>query len=69
MKEQIAAMILEGIAFLIPIITLFVKIGRYSERIDSLEKRLDKFDSIDNRLSQIEAKVDLLIKGQIKNEK
>ena len=41
-------------------------IGVYKNRIDNLEKRIDKFDSIESRLSSMESKIDLLVQGKIK---
>lgn len=67
-KAAIFYVVIEAIIFMIPLITLFIKIGRYSERVDKLEKRLDNYDSIDNRLTAIETKIDLLLDGKIRTE-
>lgn len=67
-KSAAVYVIIEAVIFMIPLITLFIKIGRYSERVDKLEKRLDNYDSIDNRLTAIETKIDLLLDGKIKTD-
>lgn len=41
-------------------------VGVYKNRIENLEKRIDKFDSIESRLSSMESKIDLLVQGKIK---
>ena len=43
-----------------------VIVGVYKNRIENLEKRIDKFDSIESRLSSMESKIDLLVQGKIK---
>ena len=43
-------------------------LGSYKEKVEKLEKRVEALDSIDNRLSTIESKLDLLIDGKIKIE-
>jgi uncharacterized ion transporter superfamily protein YfcC len=58
-------MVLEAIIFLIPIATLFVKIGKYSEKIEKLEKRIDDMSSIETRLTTIETKIDLLLDNKL----
>lgn len=66
-KAIMVYLIIEALIFLIPLITLFVKVGRYADKIDTLEKRIDRLDGIENKLNAIDAKVDLLIQGKIKN--
>ncbi len=65
-KATFVYALLEGIIFMIPITTLFVKLGRYTQRIDSLEKKVERFENIESRLSTIESKIDLLLEGKIK---
>ena len=68
-KSTMIALLIEAAVFLIPLITLFVKVGKYAEKIETLEKRIDRLDGIESKLNAIDAKVDLLIQGKIKNEK
>lgn len=67
-KAAATYVFIEAVIFMIPIITLFIKTGRYIQRIEQLEKRLESYDTIDNRLTAIETKIDLLLEGKIKNE-
>jgi hypothetical protein len=48
------------------LISTGIIVGVYKNRIDNLEKRIDKFDSIESRLSSMESKIDLLVQGKIK---
>ena len=67
-KAAAVYVFIEAVIFMIPIITLFIKTGRYIQRIEQLEKRLESYDTIDNRLTAIETKIDLLLEGKIKSE-
>lgn len=59
-------LLIEAILFLMPIVKVFMVLGSYKEKVEKLEKRVEALDSIDNRLSTIESKLDLLIDGKIK---
>ena len=59
-------LIIEGIIFLLPMISLFMKLGRYAERIDKLEQRIEEMSTIDNRLTTIETKIDLLLENKLR---
>lgn len=59
-------LLIEAVLFLMPIIKVFMVLGSYKEKVEKLEKRVEALDSIDNRLSTIESKLDLLIDGKIK---
>lgn len=48
------------------IVNAGIIVGVYKNRIENLEKRIDKFDSIESRLSSMESKIDLLVQGKIK---
>lgn len=59
-------LLIEAVLFLMPIVKVFMVLGSYKEKVEKLEKRVEALDSIDNRLSTIESKLDLLIDGKIK---
>lgn len=61
-------MAIEAFIFMLPIIKVFLVLGTYKEKVEKLERRLEKMDSIDGRLTTIETKLDLLLSGRIKNE-
>ena len=67
MKEMLPV-IIEAVLFMIPLITIFIKIGKYAERIDGLEKQVRDFNTLDNRLTSIETKIDLLLQGKLKTD-
>lgn len=60
--------IIEAVIFMIPILTLFVKIGKYAQQIEDLQRQVNSMNDIESRLSTIESKLDLLIEGKIKIE-
>ena len=61
-------MAIEAFVFMLPIVKVFMVLGSYKEKVEKLEKRVEALNSIDNRLSTIESKLDLLIDGKIKIE-
>lgn len=65
-KATIFYMILEFIIMCIPIGTLAVKLGRVLQRVETLEEKIKNYNSIDNRLTAIETKIDLLLNGKVK---
>lgn len=65
-KAIMVYLIIEGVIFLLPLISLFMKLGRYAERIDKLEQRIEEMSTIDTRLTTIETKIDLLLADKIK---
>ena len=67
-KAVFLYMAIEAILFLMPIVKVFMTLGTYKEKVEKLEKRVDAFDSIDNRLTAIESKIDLLLEGKLKIE-
>ena len=68
MDKIFVYLLIEAVLFLMPIIKVFMVLGSYKEKVEKLEKRVEALDSIDNRLSTIESKLDLLIDGKIKIE-
>ena len=66
MDKIFVYLFIEAVLFLMPIIKVFMVLGSYKEKVEKLEKRVEALDSIDNRLSTIESKLDLLIDGKIK---
>ena len=62
-------MAIEAFIFMLPIIKVFLTLGTYKEKVEKLEKRIEKMDTIDGRLTTIESKIDLLIDGKLKIEK
>ena len=65
-KAIMVYLIIEGVIFLLPLISLFMKLGRYAERIDKLEQRIEEMSTIDNRLTTIETKIDLLLENKLR---
>ena len=65
-KTIFVYLLIEAVLFLMPIVKVFMVLGSYKEKVEKLEKRVEALDSIDNRLSTIESKLDLLIDGKIK---
>lgn len=61
-------MAIEAFIFMLPIIKVFLTLGTYKEKVEKLEKRVEKMDTIDVRLTTIESKIDLLIDGKLKIE-
>lgn len=61
-------MAIEAFIFMLPIIKVFLTLGTYKEKVEKLEKRIEKMDTIDGRLTTIESKIDLLIDGKLKIE-
>ena len=69
-KETMIVSIIEAVIFLIPLLSVLIKTGKYVERIDKLEKKIDNLDKIDNKLTEIDTKLSLIMEGKIKlNEK
>ena len=64
-KSVFVFMVIEAIIFLMPLATLFAKIGRYSEKIEKLEKKVEDMSSIETRLTTIETKIDLLLDNKL----
>ena len=62
-------MAIEAFIFMLPIVKVFLTLGTYKEKVEKLEKRIEKMDTIDGRLTTIESKIDLLIDGKLKIEK
>lgn len=58
----------EAFIFMLPIVKVFLTLGTYKEKVEKLEKRIEKMDTIDGRLTTIESKIDLLIDGKLKIE-
>lgn len=65
-KALLVYLLIEAVLFLMPIVKVFMVLGSYKEKVEKLERRVEALDSIDNRLSTIESKLDLLIDGKIK---
>ena len=65
-KATIFYMILEFIIMCIPVGTLAVKLGRVLQRVSTLEEKIKNYNGIDNRLTAIETKIDLLLDGKVK---
>lgn len=65
-KATIFYMILEFIVMCIPVGTLAVKLGRVLQRVSTLEEKIKDYNGIDNRLTAIETKIDLLLDGKVK---
>jgi len=61
-------MAIEAFIFMLPIVKVFLTLGTYKEKVEKLEKRVEKMDTIDARLTTIESKIDLLIDGKLKIE-
>ena len=61
-------MAIEAFIFMLPIVKVFLTLGTYKEKVEKLEKRIEKMDTIDGRLTTIESKIDLLIDGKLKIE-
>lgn len=61
-------MAIEAFIFMLPIVKVFLTLGTYKEKVEKLEKRVEKMDTIDGRLTTIESKIDLLIDGKLKIE-
>lgn len=61
-------MAIEAFIFMLPIIKVFLTLGTYKEKVEKLEKQVEKMDTIDGRLTTIESKIDLLIDGKLKIE-
>ena len=61
-------MAIEAFIFMLPIVRVFLTLGTYKEKVEKLEKRIEKMDTIDGRLTTIESKIDLLIDGKLKIE-
>ena len=61
-------MAIEAFIFMLPIVKVFLTLGTYKEKVEKLEKRIEKMDTIDGRLTMIESKIDLLIDGKLKIE-
>lgn len=66
MNNIFVYLLIEAVLFLMPIVKVFMVLGSYKEKVEKLEKRVEALDSIDNRLSTIESKLDLLIDGKLK---
>ena len=49
----------------IPVGTLAVKLGKVLQRITILEDTVKNYNGIDNRLTAIETKIDLLLDGKV----
>jgi len=65
-KATIFYMILEFVIMCIPIATLAVKLGKILQRVSTLEDKIKDYNGIDNRLTAIETKIDLLLDGKVK---
>jgi hypothetical protein len=65
-KATIFYMILEFVIMCIPVGTLAVKLGRVLQRVATLEEKINNYNGIDNRLTAIETKIDLLLDGKVK---
>lgn len=65
-KATFIYMLIEAVVFLIPIGTLAVKLGKTLERIDNIEKRLNEYNGISDRLTSIETKLDFILGGKVK---
>lgn len=65
-KALFLYMAIEAFIFMLPVVKVFLVLGTYKEKVEKLERRVEALDSIDNRLSTIESKLDLLIDGKIK---
>lgn len=65
-KALFIYMAVEAIIFMLPIVKVFLTLGTYKEKVEKLEKRIEKMDNIDARLSSIESKLNLIIDGKIK---
>ena len=61
-------MAIEAFIFMLPIVKVFLTLGTYKEKVEKLEKQVEKMDTIDGRLTTIESKIDLLIDGKLKIE-
>ncbi|MBQ2204596.1 MAG: hypothetical protein II411_01720 [Lachnospiraceae bacterium] len=61
-------MAIEAFIFMLPIVKVFLTLGTYKEKVEKLEKQIEKMDTIDGRLTTIESKIDLLIDGKLKIE-
>jgi hypothetical protein len=49
------------IALLVPIITAILAIGALFNRVKSMEKKTENFNSINERMVRVETKIDLLL--------
>lgn len=58
-------MLLEFVIMCIPVGTLAVKLGKVLQRITILEDTVKNYNGIDNRLTAIETKIDLLLDGKV----
>lgn len=64
-KATIFYMVLEFVIMCIPVGTLAVKLGKVLQRITILEDTVKNYNGIDNRLTAIETKIDLLLDGKV----
>lgn len=67
-KALLVYVVIETVVFFIPIMRLFIAVGEYKSQIEDIKKRVDQFQTIDNRLTKIETKLDLLLSGKLKHE-
>lgn len=67
-KITMIGFVIEACIFLIPFLTVMVKLGKTLEKVEQLEKKVASFNNIDSKLSVIENKIDMLIGGKIKIE-
>lgn len=61
-KAEMIALLIEAAIFLIPLVTLFVRVGKYAEKIETLEKRIDRLDGIEKKLATIEANLNIIMR-------
>ena len=67
-KSLFIYMAVEAFIFMLPIVKVFLTLGTYKEKVEKLERRIEKMDNIDGRLTTIETKLDLLLSGKIRSE-
>lgn len=67
-KILLVYVVIETVIYFIPIMRLFITVGEYKSQIEDIRKKVDQFQSIDNRLTKIETKLDLLLSGKLKHE-
>ena len=62
MNITVIVSIIEAIIFLVPFISIFVKLGKTLQRVEHLEEQIKDMKDVHEKLASIDAKIEIIMK-------
>lgn len=62
MNVTVVVSIIEAIIFLVPFISIFIKLGKTLQRVEHLEEQIKDMKDVNEKLASIDAKIEIIMK-------